>query len=232
MKEQLDRINKIWLKLNEFRINKANKYNKDAIRLFRLGEKEAAIKEFKKALYLNSKFNKFLPKEEIAYSLALVYRSMNDHKKELQYYSKALYYNPRFYNGWFWKGRRYLALSNKFCLIHNRPLRGRWFILLNTPKKLSKEAIYCFVNAIKSSDDEPKSYYYAGCCYEKLGNSKKAVEMFDQVFELNPKFENLNNSKIFDKIKNAPEDKKECPNCKDKVKPGDAFCADCGTALK
>jgi tetratricopeptide (TPR) repeat protein len=229
---QLEKVKKALLKLNNFRKNKADKYNKDGIRLFRLGEKDASIKEFKKALYLNPKFNKSLPKEEIAYSLALVHRSMDDSKKELQYYSKALYYNPRFYNGWFWKGRRYLALSDKISLMHNRPLKGRWFLSLNTPKKLSKEAIYCFTNAIRSSDDEPKPYYYSGCCYEKLGDSKKAVEMFDQVFELDSNFENLNKSRIFDKIKHAPADKKECPNCQDKVKPGDAFCADCGTALK
>ena len=230
--KQLDGLKVILSKVTDFRKNKADQYNKDAIRLFRLGEHDAAIKDFRKALYINSKFNSALPKEQIAYSLALVYRSLNDPKKELKYYSKSLYYNPSFYNGWLWKGLRYFALSDQISSIRNLSLRGRWLLLLNTPKKFYKEAIYCFNNAIRSSDDEPKPYYYAGCCYEKLSNSKKAVEMFDQVFELEPNFENLTKSKIFNKIKNAPEDKKECPNCQEKVKPGDAFCADCGTALK
>lgn len=222
-------MNEMLSKVTGFRKDKASVYYKDGIRLFRLGEKEAAIKEFKKALLFNPKFNKSLPKEEIAYSMALVYRSMEDTINELKYYTKALYYNPRFYNGWLWKGIRYMSIPDQKKPF---PVKGRWQIKLSKPKQLYREAIFCFTNAIKCSEDNPKPYYYAGCCYEKLGNSKKAVEMFDSVFELDPDFENKNKSKIFDKIKHDPADKTECPSCKIKVKQGDAFCTDCGTALK
>jgi tetratricopeptide (TPR) repeat protein len=232
MKKQLDLTKSVLSQINTFRKNKAERYNQDAIRLFRLGEKEAAIKDFKKALYLTPKFSESFPKEEIAYSLALVYRSLEDVKKELKYYSKSLFYNPRFYNGWYWKGKTYFNLASKKNMFDDLSLRGRWLISLKNPRQFYREAIYCFTNAIKSSDDNAKPYYYAGYCYEQLGDSKKAVEMFDTVFEIEPGFENLNKSKIFNKIKNAPEDKTECSNCKYKVKQGDAFCADCGTELK
>ena len=92
MKKQLDLTKSVLSQINNFRKNKAEQYNKDAIRLFRLGEKEAAIKDFKKALYITPKFSESFPKEEIAYSLALVYRSLEDIKKELKYYSKALFF--------------------------------------------------------------------------------------------------------------------------------------------
>jgi tetratricopeptide (TPR) repeat protein len=230
--KQIEGLKRIFTRFTNFRKKKSFTYYRDGLRLKRLGEKEAAIKEFKKALFFNLKFNKSLPNEEIAYSMALVYRSLEDPQKELKYYSKSLYYNPRFYKGWFWKGKTYLNLASKKRKDDGLSLRGRWLISLEKPKQFHREAIFCFINAIKSSDENPKPYYHAGCCYEQLGNSKKSVEMFDHVFELEPNFENNYNSKIFDKIKNVPRDKKECPDCQNDVKLEDTYCADCGTALK
>ena len=227
------KINDVSSKIDKIRKHKAMEAFNDGVRLFKLKEKDTAIKELKYALFINPSANKQLTKEQIAFFIGRVYNSLGNTHKELQYYSKAINCNSQFFDAWFEKGLIYLDLGKRRIYHLSNPLKGKWGVKLTIRKKLYKESLYCFENAEKSDLKNTKATYYAGYLNELLNKPKEAMKIFDKVIEPGKNFDNVEKSELFRKVKDEPDmNFCVCQKCKSKLKTGDSYCDECGNKIK
>tara|TARA_Y100000310_G_C20696143_1_gene825901 strand:+ start:393 stop:1160 length:768 start_codon:yes stop_codon:yes gene_type:complete len=226
-------IKKFTKGITQYRKDKAMKLFRSGMRLFKLGEEDAALKDLKKALMINTRSNKAIHKEHIAHSIAQIYEHIGDDHNQIKYYSVSVSIDSLFYEGWSDKGKKYLELGKLKRFNVEKPLRGRKMNKLIDRKSLYKEALYCFQKAAKADPINPEAPYYIGFTYNLLKDSKNAVEMFDEVLEIDDNFKNIEKSELFDKVKNEPKEVVDvCSKCNAKLKQGDSFCSECGKEVK
>eukprot|EP00742_Colponemidia_sp_Colp-10_P008569 GILJ01009287.1.p1 GENE.GILJ01009287.1~~GILJ01009287.1.p1 ORF type:complete len:545 (+),score=106.57 GILJ01009287.1:27-1637(+) len=120
-------------------------------------------REFPEALKLLHEVVRRVPNVADPYhTLGLIYEEMDDKKKSLEFYLIAAHLTPK--DSTLWK--RLGQMSREQGML--------------------KQAIYCYKRCLGNSSGDADAMWDRAFCLAELGENKKAVEGFEQLFELRP----------------------------------------------
>ena len=159
----------------------------------RNGNLEQAIKDFNKAIKINSEF------AEAYYYRGIAHSDKKNFDKAIEDLNKAITLNPDYAEAYYYRGITYrhqtkldkaiedfnkaIELNTNYAEVYY--YRGFAYIELEKPEKAIKD----FSKVINLKPDEAKSYYYRGFAYAELENFDEAIVDYKKAIEINPELD-------------------------------------------
>ena len=170
----------------------AIKHYNAGVELWKAGDYEKALQEYKQSLALDS------TSVQTLYGIGLVYRQLDQLDEAIEYLSKAVRINPRYVDAYYdlgltyWKQKEYDQAINQFLTVTNFGPEGgskyhKAYFSLGRLYQLKKEldqAKEALQMALAFDPEYAEAYYYLGEVHRAQGNLTQAIEAYNQAAAL------------------------------------------------
>jgi len=167
--------------------------------LFQMGNTLLSQKRREKeALYFYSKIKH--QTLDVKYNMALAFSRLGDYQNAIHYLTEVIKNNPKIVNPYYILAEEYISIKDYDNAIRTLkiaeerfPLKGMTYYLKGLARYSKSEYLKAYLDfrrADKLGCVDPNLYRLYGLCFERVGNTKSAVQYLKKSIKIDPMFVN------------------------------------------